>query len=371
MRQTIVSLVATLFLALAVAPVGAQSRARRVEVVPPGVDAPPASDTSQTSPDEPVALEGDLIEVPVVVADRSGHYVPSLRKQDFELLEDNRPQDVTFFRSERVPIHVALLLDTSLSTRFALDDIQSAAIDFVNRLLPGDEIMIVSFAGQVTIEQEFTSDRRLLTAAVRGTTPTWGTRLYEAVYRTVGERMRSVDGRKAIVILSDGQDVGSAVSADQAVNACSESDVAVYGVRYPRASDLRRQDGGDLPGTRDNRSRRFPRFPSAPRFPGSPWPFVAEPEPAAQRGRGRGFRDPFMETVARDSGGTLYDADAISDIGGLFAKIAEELRHVYVLGYAPSNPLSTGGHRTISVRVPSRPDLAVRHRLGYDAGARP
>jgi Ca-activated chloride channel family protein len=341
-----------------------QSRPRRVE--------PSAADAA-AGDDDPVALEGDLIEVPVVVADRSGRFVPNLRQQDFELLEDGRRQTISFFRSERLPIHVALLLDTSLSTRFALGDIEDAAIDFVNQLLPGDEIMIVSFASEVTIEQEFTSDRRLLTDAVRRAEPTRGTRLYEAVYRTVAERLRDVEGRKAIVILSDGQDVGSAVGAEQAIDACSESDVSVYGIRYPRAADLRRE-GGDpsAPAPRDRRDP-FPRRvrPRVPGLPGVGWPLAVAAGDPQDRGRGRRGLDPFMETVTARSGGTLYRASAISDIGALFTKVADELRHVYVLGYAPSNPVAAGGYRAIAVSVPSQPALAVRHRLGYQAGANP
>lgn len=323
-----------------------QSRPRRVEA----------------GEDEPIALEGALIEVPVVVADRTGRYVPNLRQRDFELLEEGQSQAISYFRSERLPIHVALLLDTSLSTRFALGDIQQAAIDFVHQLLPGDQILIVSFAGEVTVEQEFTSDRRLLADAIRRARPTRGTRLYEAVYRTVAERLRNVEGRKAIVILSDGQDVGSAVTAEQAIGVCAESDVSVYGIRYPRAADLRSDPRG--------RRGRSPRT----RAPGPPyvdWPPASGAGRPQARGRARRGLDPFMETVTTRSGGVLYSAGAIVDIGALFAKVADELRHVYILGYAPSNPLSSGGYRAIEVSVPSQPDLAVRHRLGYQAGTNP
>ena len=363
MKWTIAMLAVLVVLLLAPATFG-QSRPRRVEQT---------RGERGAGEDEPVALEGTLIEVPVVVSDRTGRYIPNLRQQDFELLEDGRRQAISFFRSERLPIHVALLLDTSLSTRFALRDIEDAAIDFVNRLLPGDEIMIVSFASEVTIEQEMTSDRRLLTEAIRRARPTRGTRLYEAVYRTVAERLRTVEGRKAIVILSDGQDVGSGVSADEAIGACSESDVSVYGIRYPRAADLRRDPSRDLPTAPRERSDRFPR-PRMPNVPGLPRvdapPTSGAGDPAAW-GRARRRLDPFMETVAARSGGTVYSASAISDIGALFEKVAEELRHVYVLGYAPSNPVSSGGYRAIDVSIPSQPELAVRHRLGYQAGRTP
>jgi Ca-activated chloride channel family protein len=341
-----------------------QSRPRRVE---------PRAGEADVGADAVVTLEGALIEVPVVVADRTGRYVANLRQQDFELLEDGQRQAISFFRAERLPIHVALLLDTSLSTRFALEDIQEAAIDFVHQLLPGDQIMIVSFASEVTIEQEFTSNRRLLTEAVRRARPTRGTRLYESVYRTAAERLQKVDGRKAIVILSDGQDVGSAVTADQAIGVCSESDVSVYGIRYPRAADLRRDSRGKPPSAARERRDRSPRT-TMPRVLGLPrvdWPPTGGAGTPQVRGRARRGLDPFMETVTARSGGTLYSASAIGDIEALFKKVAEELRHVYVLGYAPSNPVSSGGYRAIDVAIPSQPDLAVRHRLGYQAGAKP
>jgi hypothetical protein len=78
-------------------------------------------------------------------------------------------------------------------------------------------------------------------------------------------------------------------------------------------------------------------------------------------------RDPFMEAVTSNTGGTLVYADQVADVRGLLSRIAEELRHVYMIGYAPSNPLANGGYRRISVQVPRQPDLAVRHRLGYQA----
>ena len=379
-------------------PTGAlgQGRPRRVD---PSRTVPPPQEQTAPTPGgavddegvDEVTLEGALIEVPVVVSDRSGHYVPQLRAEDFRVLEDGVEQQINFFSSERVPIHVALVMDTSGSTRDTIYDIQEAAIEFINQLLPGDQVLIVSFSNQVIVEQEFTNDRGRLAQSIRRTQANGSTKLYEAVYLTVAERLRHVDGRKAMIILSDGEDTASNdVTQAEAVNVCSESDVVAYGVRYPESAGTTvfnipggPNTGGYPPnypqprrGTRRNRGGiQVPNWPV-------PWPFASplvEPQfggrsPGAQNrypggGQAQLGRDPFMEQITANTGGTLFYADAVADVRGLFAIIAEELRHVYVIGYAPSNSLTKGGYRRISVQVPRRPELAIRHRLGYQAAA--
>jgi VWFA-related protein len=302
------------------------------------------------TPDEAVSLEAALVEVPVVVSDRAGRYVANLYQSDFVLYEDGEPQEIAYFGSDRVPIHVALLLDTSSSTRDSLDEIQHAAVEFLEQLLPDDRVMVLSFDGDLRVDQEFTSDRRRLERAIERTKTRKGTKLYDSVVFAVAERLRDVEGRKAIVLLSDGEDSRSDASFEEAVRVCVESDVAVYGIRYPH------EPGGvfglPIPGTKG----KGVRFPRVPKIPGIGWPLA----PAGTNGD-------FMETVTASTGGRLYESKTIRDLGSLFAAIAEELRHVYVLGYAPTNPVANGGFRTISVRVPPYPDLVVRHRLGYRA----
>ena len=373
-------------------PIGAlgQGRPRRVDpsqTVPPPQErtAPAPGETGVDDGVDEVILEGALIEVPVVVSDRSGHYVPQLRAEDFRVLEDGVEQQINFFSSERVPIHVAVVMDTSGSTRDTIYDIQEAAIEFVNQLMPGDQVLVVSFSSQVIVEQEFTNDRGRLAQAIRRTQANGSTKLYEAVYLTVAERLRHVEGRKAMIILSDGEDTASNdVTQAEAVNVCSESDVVAYGIRYPESegTTVFNIPGGQNPGgypaprrgTRRNRGGiQIPNWPS--------WPFTSqlvEPQfggrsPGAQNrfpgGQAQMGRDPFMEKITNNTGGTLFYADAVADVRGLFAIIAEELRHVYVIGYSPSNSLTKGGYRRISVQVPRRPEAAVRHRLGYEAAA--
>jgi VWFA-related protein len=322
-----------------------------------------------------VTLEGALIEVPVVVSDRYEHYVPNLRKQDFRVLEDGVDQQITFFSDQRVPIHVALVMDTSGSTIDTIAEIQQDAIDFVNQLLPGDQVLVVSFADQVIVEQEFTNDRNALARAILRTHAYGSTKLYDAVYLTVAERLRHVDGRKAMIILSDGEDTSSKdATPEEAINVCSESDVTVYGIRFPESSGLNIYTGpGNWPFPPSwPQPRRRPPRSTVPSSPWPNWPFV-DPQfsgrnPGSGQIPGMGH-DPFMERVTSDTGGTIVYTDQLSDVRGLLARIAEELRHVYLIGYAPSNPVKNGGYRRITVQIPRQPDLAVRHRLGYQAEA--
>jgi len=394
-----------------------QGRPRRVDpsqTVPPPTDArvpqQPGSPPGGAGVDDTVSLEGDLIEVPCVVSDRTGHYVPQLRQQDFRVLEDGVQQEISFFSTERVPIHVALVMDTSGSTRDTIYDIQSAAVEFLDQLLPGDKVLVVSFSSQVIVEQEFTNDRRVLSQAIRRTQANGSTKLYEAVYLTVAERLRHVEGRKAMVILSDGEDTASRdVSFDEAVNVCQESDVVVYGIRYPESAGtnvfrIPQTTPPTFPGngpntgptTRPNTGTYPPGYPQPRRrnrprpnvnIPWPNWPFAptgsafVDPQfsgrnPGQPQGNPNGGGwgtgtggDPFMETVTANSGGTLFYAESVGNVGAVFASIAEELRQTYIIGYAPTNPVSKGGYRRITVQVPSRQDLAVRHRLGYQADA--
>lgn len=410
-RAAVLTLVVLVLLPVAPSASFGQGRPRRVDpsqtVPAPTTQAPPATrpgapgarqQPQDDGVDDTLSLEGALIEVPVVVSDRSGRYVPQLRQQDFRILEDGAEQQISFFSDQRVPIHVAVVMDTSGSTRDTIGEIQQAAIEFINQLLPGDQVMIVSFSDEVIVEQEFTSDRRTLSQAIMRTQANGSTKLYEAVYLTVAERLRHVEGRKAMIILSDGEDTSSKdVTFDEAVNVCSEGDVVAYGIRYPESSGMGvygnpggggnnwpfpggggnngGNNGGNYPGPR---KRNRPRI-NIPGFPN--WPFVApgssfvDPQfggrnnGSVQFPTGGNGGSRFMETITSNTGGTLFYADQVGNVRGLLNMIAEELRHVYTIGYSPSNSLQNGGYRRITVQVPRQPDLAIRHRLGYQAEA--
>ncbi|MEK6284107.1 MAG: VWA domain-containing protein [Acidobacteriota bacterium] len=327
--------------------------------------------------DEVIKLESTLINLPLLVSDRSGRYVPQLSARDFTLSEDGVQQTIASFGSEEVPFSVVLLLDVSPSVQGNIEGIQDAAIAFVRQLRSQDRVMVASFDRSIHYLSDFTNDRRELESAIRRVNTGSGTSVYDAVYETVAHKFRNVEGRKALILFSDGEDTTSSrASHDDAVNLVTESDVLVYGLRYP--------GNGGRGGVRVN---PWPRSP----IPGIqlpfPWPFPmprrrrgpfrlsdpsatgnnAVPSPAGQWQRRNGRGGDFMADITAAGGGPVYDAEKISDLSRVANRIAEELRHVYVVSYYPTNPLSNGGYRSVRVSVKGRDDIAVRHRRGYNA----
>jgi Ca-activated chloride channel family protein len=345
----------------------------------PGPIASSRSD-SATPPDngdDTIKLDATLVSIPVLVSDRSGRYVPQLNQNDFLLYEDGVQQEIAFFGDEEVPFNVALLLDVSPSVQGSLEEIQKAALEFVRQLRSGDRVMIVSFDKNVNYHTGFTNNRRELESAIRNTETGSGTSVYDAVYEVVDRKLRAIEGRKALILLSDGEDTTSShASYDEAVNIVTESDVLVYGLRYDSGG------GGNIQVNPWPRNR-IPQIPIPLPWP---WPFprrrrggtfvdpnsmrmnAAPTSTSIPQSRGRrGRQGDFMEDLATAGGGPVYDADNISDLSRLAARVAEELRHVYQISYYPTNALANGGNRSIRVRVRGRDDIAVRHRRGYNA----
>lgn len=335
-----------------------------------GSSAPP--DTG----DDTIKLDATLVNIPILVSDRSGRYIPQLNQNDFLLYEDGVQQEIAFFGDEQVPFNVALLLDVSPSVQGSLEEIQKAALEFVRQLRSDDRVMIVSFDKDVHYHTGFSNNKRELESAIRNTETGSGTSVYDAVYEVVAEKLRAIEGRKALILLSDGEDTTSShASYDEAINIVTESDVLVYGLRYDSG-------GGNVTVSPWPRNR-IPQIPIPLPWP---WPFPrrrrggtfvdpnsmrmnsAPTSTSIPQSRGRrGRQGDFMEDLATAGGGPVYDADNISDLSRLAARVAEELRHVYQISYYPTNSLTNGGHRSIRVRVRGRDDIAVRHRRGYNA----
>src|SRR6266851_7164958 len=205
----------------------------------------PASTSTQDSGPEEVG-EGDivrvnttLVSIPVSVMDRDGKYIPNLLKEDFRVWEDGIEQQVAYFASTEKSFTVALMIDTSGSKKFNLGEIQDAAVAFVDQLRADDRVMVVSFSDKIRILSQPTNDHRVLRNAIRQTEPGNGTRLYDAVDQVINQSFNRIEGRKAIVLFTDGVDTTSKhASYESTLRDAEELDALIYPVEYDTYTDM-------------------------------------------------------------------------------------------------------------------------------------
>ena len=317
-------------------------------------------DSQTPSGGEPV--EGDVIRVdtslvivPVSVADRSGRYLPSLRRDDFHILEDGVEQKIAYFATVDQPFTVVLLIDTSGSTQFRLEDIQDAAINFVSKLKPEDSVMVMSFDDRIDVLSRPTTDRDAVTRAIRRTRTGGGTRLYDAVDAVLMKHLKTINGRKAVVLFTDGVDTESRHSYDGTVREAEESDAPIYTVDYDTSGGRGIMGQGlPLPGGRGGVILGLP-FPR----PGGGGSGGGGASPGDYRRANR-----YLHDLSDTTGGRFYSADSLMGISQAFTWIAEELGRQYSLGYYPKMQGRDGQRRQIKVRV-NEPDLVVKARDSY------
>lgn len=219
---------------------------------------------------ETVKIDTDLVMVPVIATDSNGIYVTDLRQEDFAIAEDGVTQQVAFFGKVSMPFHVVLMLDTSSSTQDKLRLIQNAAYTFVQQLQPADRVKVISFDDQVRDLNEFTNNRETLRVAINGTRPGQGTKVYDAIELALNT-IRRIQGRKAIVIFTDGMDWHSdKATFNSTVRWLDEEGVVVYPIRYDtRATTerLAREQASEPQLPTIDVIRRPPAGTTAPTFP--------------------------------------------------------------------------------------------------------
>ena len=302
----------------------------------------PAEDTAPEKPseqkDEPLKIDTTLIYVPVRVMDKDGKYIPDLQAKDFKLYEDGVEQDIEHFSAVDDPFNVVLLLDMSGSTRFKVEDIQDAAITFTEQLRPQDRVMVVSFDQKVWVDSEFTNDRTKLMKAILRTRTGTSTSVYDALDLVLTERLNQIQGRKAIVLFSDGVDTSSHLATLQStIERIEESNSILYSVHYDTEEVV-------------VQSRAI-----------APNAIVAgSTKEDYQRA------EKYMQELANRSGGRFYEAATLGDAKEAFASIAEELRRQYGLGYYSKNDKRDGAFRKIRVQG-AHTNWAIRSRIGYRA----
>jgi Ca-activated chloride channel family protein len=358
-----------LFLAVSVSSF-AQSGRKRTSPEPPK-----ASDPSTKSKTEDATLnesnvapggetvEGDVIRVdtslvtiPVTVMDRYGKYVPQLRRENFKIFEDGVEQKIAYFATNDQPFTVALVIDTSGSTHFRMDDIQSAAITFVSKLKPDDSVMVISFDDRIRVFCAPTTDRNIVSRAIRQTNTGGGTRLYDAVGEVLTRHLKAVSGRKAVVLFTDGVDTTShRESYNSTLRLAEESDAPFYSVDYD-TSGMTGVFGQRLPGQMPGgRGTIF----------GIPVPVPSGPGTTAGGNPGDYRRAvAYLHALSDTTGGRFYSGDSIFGISQAFAWIAEELGRQYSVGYYPKVVGKAGERRAIKVRV-DESNVVVKARDSY------
>ncbi|HEX8473093.1 MAG TPA: VWA domain-containing protein [Pyrinomonadaceae bacterium] len=320
--------------------------------------------------DAVVRVNTSLVTIPVSVMDRDGKYIPNLYKEDFRIYEDGVEQELAYFATVEKPFTVALVIDTSNSTAFKLEEMQDAAIAFVNQLRADDRVLVVTFDDGVRVVSEATSDRNALRNAIRRTRRGGSTKLYDAVDFVIKNRLNRIDGRKAIVLFTDGVDTSSQRASYQStVRDAEELDALIYPVHYDTYDRNADNGGSSWPPSRRSPTIRIGRFP----FP-LPIPL---PGGGTIGGGGRGggggagssrseheLGSRYLRELADKTGGRQYEAHDLRYLTQSFAAIAEELRRQYSLGYYPKMQSAQAGRRQIRVRV-YRPNLVVRARDSY------
>lgn len=324
-----------------------------------------------TARDEPRFQSGiDLIDVTATVTDANGRFVPGLTHDDFTVYEDDRPQTVSYFRAERVPVSLGLVVDTSGSIAGEKFDDARAALDrFVNDLLDqDDELFLYRFSDHPSLVQGWTLDRDQLTRAMARIAPNGGTSLYDAVLESLPLAERGEHSKRALVVISDGNDTSSIAELNEVRTRIRDSDVIIYavGIDGVNADTFRRQ-------TPDPRTpQRTPptgRPPFGRRPGGGGIPIFPQ---FGQGGGGRvspGYRNEdrvnaaALRELTDESGGRTEIVRSARDLNPATASIADELSKQYSLGYT-SNAPHDGRWHTIRVDVRNRA-YRVRARRGY------
>ena len=307
---------------------------------------PPPPPPSRASQEEEIIVDTNLVTTPVTVLDRNGRFIPGLKKKDFKIFENGVAQAVTHFQSEETPFTVILMIDISPSTRYSIDDIRYAAVTFVNQLRADDKVMVVNFDRQIRVMTEPTNDKKALFTAIYKSQFGSGTSLYEAVDAAVNMDFVQTPGRKAVVIFTDGVDTTSrGATYESTVAAVEEVDALVYPIRY------------------DTQGSMGPQIATYP-------PANVNPNILAQLGRGQtemeyALGKEYLNTIATNSGGRIFEASAMSDLESIFKGVAAELRQQYSVGYYPDDTGKPGDRKKIKIDIIGKPNAVVRSKTTY------
>ena len=303
----------------------------------------------------------ELINVTATVTDGEGRFVSGLRREDFRVYEDGELQEITHFNNDRAPVSLGIALDTSGSMTSDKMSAARAAIDrFVYDLLaPGDELFFLQFANRPHVVQDWTTDRRAISRAVARVLPAGGTALYDAIANALPIAGIGQHPKKALLVISDGNDTNSRLGVGELRSLIRESEVLVYALGV---------DGTLQPASRNTPTIQLPTppfpFPFPRRGPQRRFP-IGGNAPSRSRTTAERVNGDALRQITDDTGGRTEIVRGFSELESATSRLADELSRQYSLGYA-SPGTKDGRWHDIRVEVRDR-RLAVRARRGYIA----
>ena len=272
----------------------------------------------------------DLVSLNVIVTDNHDRFVSGLTQNNFSVFEDGIQQNVSFFAATNVPLDLAIVLDVSSSMTDKLTTVQEAAVGFASHLRAGDRVTIVGVKDSARVLHDLDGDIAGAREAIRRTTASGGTALYNGLYMTIKQmqKVRAAEGgdirRQAIAVLTDGDDTTSIVTFDDVLAVAKQAGIAIYTIalksQYPLAL---------LSTSKESSESDF-----------------------------------AMKALAQETGARSFFPTDISQLAGVYSSITRELANQYALAYTSSNPKRDGGFRRIFVRV-DEPNVRARTRSGY------
>lgn len=310
--------------------------------------APSAVEAQQQKPPPPPAVnEQDdqtekifirRVRLPITVVDKKGQFVPGLTQRDFLILEDRVPQQIETFSDDlgqSLPVYVAVLMDTSPSTAGKLKFEQESAMNFIQTVVRArkDQVLFATFDHEINLRQDFTNKLDLLDRAVSSVKKTGNqTALFDAIWQFCDEKLRTVAGRRVLVVITDGEDTYSRANIRDAIDIAQRTETTIFAISTKAG------------------------FISA--------------VPGVEAGEVKDRKDRALVTLAEETGGVAFFTGDMLSLERSFTRISKELRAQYLVTYKPINDRYDGSFRKIDVKLAEgRKDLKVRTKRGYTAKA--
>jgi Ca-activated chloride channel family protein len=302
----------------------------------PQKPSPTPTPTPETGQEKPEIINIRRVRLPITVTDKKGQFISGLSQNDFLVLEDKVPQQVESFTSEEnnnLPLYVGVLMDTSPSTAGKLKFEQESAMNFIQTVVRPrkDRVLFATFDDQVTLRQDFTDRLELLDRAVFAVKKTGEkTALYDAIWQFCDEKMRSAQGRRALVVITDGDDTFSRADINDAIDIAQRTETTIFAISTKAG----------LSGT----------------------------VPGVEAGQIQDHGDKGLERLCEETGGIAFFTGDMLALERSFTKIARELRSQYLITYRPTNDRYDGSYRKVEVKLTNANDkYKLRTKRGYKA----